>query len=83
MHRLGYDDAPILTPRQQTVLALLATGLTSHTVAAVLRAPVDEVRADTRGAILALGAHSKLEAVVIALRDRLVRFPPGPVAVRG
>ena len=83
MYRSVHDDAPILTPRQQAVLALLATGLTSRQVAAVLRAPVDEVRADIRGAILALGARSRLEAVVIAVRDRLVRFPPGPTAVCG
>ena len=83
MHRLGHDDVPILTPRQQAVLALLATGLTSHEVAAILRAFVAEVGKDIRDAIVALGARSKLEAIVIALRDDLIRFPPGPVAVRG
>ena len=80
---MGHDETPVLTARQQAVLALLATGLTSRTVAGIVRVPVDEVQADIRDAILALGARSKLEAVIIAVRGQLIRYPPGPVAMCG
>lgn len=73
--------ADVLTQHQRAVLSLLATGLTSAGVGATLRIPVDEVRATARDTIRALGARSKLDAVIIALRRGLIRLPAAPVAL--
>lgn len=73
--------AAVLTQRQRAVLDLLAAGLTSAEVGAALRIPVDEVRATARDIIVALGARSKLEAVVIGLRCGLIRLPAAPMAL--
>ena len=67
-----HDDMQGLSRRQRTVLALLATGLSPADVSDVLQVPVDEVRAEVRNIIRALGVCSKLEAVVIGLRDGLI-----------
>ena len=64
-----------LSRRQRAVLALSAGGLISAEVAATLQIPVAEVRADLMRAIDALGARSKLGAIVIALRDGLIELP--------
>ena len=64
-----------LPQRQRAVLALVATGLTSDEVSRVLRVPVQDVRGDMQSVMRTLGARSKLEAVVIALRDRLIQLP--------
>jgi DNA-binding NarL/FixJ family response regulator len=55
---------------------LSATGLVSTEVAEALRVPVAEIRADLADAIRALGARSKLEAVIIALESGLIELPP-------
>ncbi|MDP8922716.1 MAG: hypothetical protein M3O34_07550 [Chloroflexota bacterium] len=57
------------------VLRLVATGMTTDEVVACLAVSPDEVRRDVAHAIDALGARSKLEAVVIALRLGLVDLP--------
>ena len=66
-----------LSTQQRVVLALSATRLISADVAAILQAPEDEVRAHLTSAIRTLGARSKLEAVIIALRLGLIDLPPG------
>jgi len=60
---------------QRRVLTLAATGLITDEVATQLGMSVDDVRRHTAGAIAALGARSKLEAVVIALRRGLIDLP--------
>lgn len=82
MCRTGHHSRPGLSSRQRVLLALLATGLTSGEVADVLRVSVDEVRTEISGAIGIVGARSKLEAVVIALRDGLIAPALGPRLVR-
>ncbi len=61
-----------LDARARTVLGLSATGMNSYEVAEHLGATPDQVRRDISRAIAVLGAGSKLEAVVIALRLGLV-----------
>jgi DNA-binding CsgD family transcriptional regulator len=61
--------------RQRTILELSATGLSSAEVASALQLTVHEVSTDLARAILTLGARSKLEAVIIALRRGLIRLP--------
>src|SRR5690348_1314396 len=61
-----------LSAQQQLVLSLSATGLTSAEVASALHVPVQEVQTYLASAIQALGARSKLEAVIVALRYDLI-----------
>ncbi len=70
-----YVDCRPLDARARTVLRLSATGMNSYEVAEHLGATPDQVRRDISRAIAALGAGSKLEAVVIALRLGLVELP--------
>ena len=58
-----------LTTRQRAILAACASGLGNGEVAEHLELPLDEVRGEIVAAIKLLGARSKLEAVVIALRS--------------
>ena len=66
--------APLPLATRQ-VIELSATGLTTPEVAERLGVPREEVRERIREAIVTLGARSKLEAVVIALRLALARPP--------
>lgn len=59
---------------ERRVLALAARGLSAREIAARLGWPEARVRSAQRGAITALGARSKLEALIIALRAGLIRI---------
>ncbi len=67
--------APALTELDRLVLRQSATGMLTHEVAEHLGISPDEVRRHVAGAMAALGARSKLEAVVVALRLGLVELP--------
>ena len=58
-----------------SVLRLLGTGMTTAEVAEQLGLGPDAVRQHIDAAIAALGARSKLEAVVLALRQGLIDLP--------
>jgi len=62
-----------LTPRQSEVLGLLAQGLGTSAIADRLGLATDTVRNHVRAILGALGARSRLEAVVTAERLGLVR----------
>lgn len=62
-----------LTAREAEVLELMGEGLTNAAMAARLDISVNTVRNHVQSLIAKLGAHSKLEAVAIALRDGLIR----------
>lgn len=64
-----------LEPLERLVLKLMAHGLSAREVSQRLDVPVDRVRAHTHAAVVKLGAHSKLEALVIAIRRGLI-VPP-------
>jgi DNA-binding NarL/FixJ family response regulator len=74
--RIGVD----LSAQQRSVMALSATGLTIRDIAVLLRIPPDEVREHLSAAIIALGARSKIEAVIIALRRQLIQLPEDHLA---
>jgi DNA-binding NarL/FixJ family response regulator len=57
-----------LTRQERAVLAVLARGAQVGRVAGELGLPEDQVRASLASAIRRLGARSKLEAVILALR---------------
>ncbi len=60
---------------ERRVLHLMATGLVTDEVADRLDMHPDDVRRHTARVIVELGARSKLEAVVIALRKGLIGLP--------
>ena len=69
-HDLG--QPPRLTPRQLEVLRQLATGVPARTISAMLGLTEATVRNHIRAVLLALGAHSQLEAVFRARRHELL-----------
>jgi putative two-component system response regulator len=69
--RLGDD----ITRREREVLGYLAHGRSSPDIAAVMSISVTTARNHTQRLIEKLGAHSKLEAVVIAMREGLIVAP--------
>jgi DNA-binding CsgD family transcriptional regulator len=62
-----------LTPRQRQVLHLLAQGGSTEQIAAELHLTTETVRNHIRHVLKGLGAHSRLEAVVLARRPGLIR----------
>jgi len=67
--RIGDD----ITPRERELLGHLAHGLALPDVAAAMSISMNTARNHTQRVIEKLGAHSKLEAVVIAMREGLQR----------
>jgi DNA-binding NarL/FixJ family response regulator len=67
-------DAEFLTQRELEVLQLLAHGFSTEKIAADLFISVHTVRNHVSKILAKLGAHSKLEAVAIATRDKIVTF---------
>jgi DNA-binding CsgD family transcriptional regulator len=62
-----------LTPRQKEILHLLAQGGSTERIAAELHLATETVRNHIRHVLKGLGAHSRLEAVVVARRQGLIR----------
>jgi DNA-binding NarL/FixJ family response regulator len=61
-----------LTPRQREILGHLVRGHSTNQIAEALGIAPDTVRNHVRGLLHALGVHSRLEAVAVAMRDGLV-----------
>lgn len=73
-------SAQNLTRREVEVLQLLAEGCSTKQLADTLGLSLNTVRNHVQSAISRLGAHSKLEAVSIAIRQGLISPPDaGPV----
>lgn len=68
---LGSD----LTPRELEVLKLLAEGLSNSAIAERLVISLHTVRNHVQSIIMKMQAHSKLEAVTIAVREGIIQFP--------
>jgi len=66
---------PSLTPLEREVLAVSATGLTTAEVADRLGLATSDVRRALASAVAKLGARSRLEAVIIAVRRGLIDLP--------
>jgi len=65
-------DAEFLTRREIEVLQLLAEGYSTERIADTLFISIHTVRNHVSKILTKLGAHSKLEAVAIASRDKIV-----------
>jgi two-component system response regulator DevR len=74
-HRAVGSD---LTERELEVLDLLAQGRTNNAIAAHLHLSVNTVRNYVQSVLTKLGAHSKLEAVSMAVREGVIDYPSGP-----
>jgi DNA-binding CsgD family transcriptional regulator len=68
-------DFPSLTQLESDILALSATGLTTVEAALRLGQPPHVARLAIASAIRKLGARSKLEALLIAIRTGLITLP--------
>ena len=66
-----------LTARERDLLEEMARGLTNRAIAAKLHLSVNTVRNYTQSILSKLGAHSKLEAVSLAVRYGLINYPKG------
>jgi putative two-component system response regulator len=64
-----------LTRREREILCLLAAGSTNKVIAQRLDLSVNTVRNHVRNTLAKLGAHSKLEAVSMAVRAGIVTYP--------
>ena len=75
-----YDERQSdLTAREREILELIAEGLTNGAIAKRLFISVNTVRNHVQNILAKLDAHSKLEALSIAIRDGLID-PPGGAA---
>ena len=72
LQRQTAASASTLTEREQEILGLLARGLSNADIAGQLTLSVHTVRNHVANLSAKLGAHSKLEALAIAVRDGLV-----------
>ena len=63
---------PSLTPRQIEVLHLLEHGHSTDQIADELHLSIETVRNHIRAVLRGLGAHSRLEAVVLARREHVL-----------
>lgn len=66
------DKLRALTPRERTILRLLASGLTRDEVAATLSVSTHTVRTHMQNLYAKLGLHNRLELVRFAVRHGLV-----------
>ena len=64
---------PPLTQREQDVLQMLAAGLEANAIARELGISLNTCRGYVKNLLTKLGAHSQLEAVVVAMRNGLIR----------
>ena len=64
--RSGAGGTDVLTPRQLEVLRLLAQGASTHDIASMLHLATTTVRNHIANILAALGAHTRLQAVVAA-----------------
>jgi DNA-binding CsgD family transcriptional regulator len=71
------SSAPQLSPRQLDVLRLLVQAKSTEEIAAELHLAPETVRNHVRRLLKALGARSRLEATIVALRDGLVSLDLG------
>ena len=75
---LGKDagpEAPVLSPREREVMALLARGLKGPQAAQQLGIAPDTVRTHIENAMQHLGARTRVHAIAIAIAHGLIEIP--------
>ncbi|WP_437178921.1 response regulator [Kineococcus endophyticus] len=71
---LGLPGAPRLSPRELEVLRLLARGLPNREIAGQLGISENTVKNHVRNLLEKLQLHSRMEAVVYAVREKIVEL---------
>ena len=71
----GKEQHDMLTAREREILQLISQGMTNGAIARELFISVNTVRNHVQGLLAKLGAHSKLEALSIAIRDGIIDAP--------
>ena len=66
------ETAPLLTPREREILAMLVEGLSGPEIAAALTIALPTVRTHIGNLMLKLGVHSRLQAATYAIKHGLV-----------
>jgi DNA-binding NarL/FixJ family response regulator len=64
-----------LTAREREILLLVAQGLANWSIASQLHLSVNTVRNYVQAILTKLGAHSKLQAVAIGVREGVIDYP--------
>ena len=64
-----------LTVRERQILVMLARGQANSVIATELYLSVNTVRNHVQSILTKMGAHSKLEAVATAVREKVIDFP--------
>jgi DNA-binding NarL/FixJ family response regulator len=77
LNRTHREPGCDLTTREHEILALVVTGSANKVIAAELFLSVNTVRNCVQSILTKLGAHSRLEAVAIAVRAGILEYPPG------
>lgn len=75
LHHQYEQPASDLTTRELEILELIAEGLTNSAIATRLFISVNTVRNHVQSVLAKLGAHSKLEALSVAIRDGIIDPP--------
>jgi DNA-binding NarL/FixJ family response regulator len=75
MHADELEMRQRLDPVERRLLELMATGLSIRDVAEQTGLPIDVVRIYLADVIGKLGARSKLEALIVAIRHGLIEIP--------
>ena len=75
VRRQPQEVGPKLSERELQVLRLLADGQTNSEIAEALFLSTHTVRNHSQAILTKLGAHSKLQAVSIAIRRGVIRYP--------
>jgi DNA-binding NarL/FixJ family response regulator len=77
------DDLPALSVREREILDLLARGLTGEAAAARLHLSPETVRTHVRNAMTRLGAHTRGQALVLAMQrgEITTDIPVGQIAL--
>jgi DNA-binding NarL/FixJ family response regulator len=68
-------DGAVLTAREREILQLLAEGLSLEAIAERLVLSAETVRTHVRNSRRKLGARTRTEAVVVAMRTSQIRMP--------
>jgi DNA-binding NarL/FixJ family response regulator len=66
----GYGLVRLLTPRERTVIALIAAGQETQDIAVAMHVSPATVRTHVRNAMTKLGAHTRAQLVAVAMAPR-------------
>jgi DNA-binding NarL/FixJ family response regulator len=81
--RVAREATGRLTPREREVLQNLAQGLSNKEIAQRMHVSVETERSHMMNILSKLGAHSRLQALLLAVRYGVVEIDPPPFDAEG